>query len=731
MSDGAGGGDMSRAHPREVLGGKWRNGQWYSDDNAVDVPRRLTMGGVKYHLCYITEEEKRVLHRMHSMRDIAGPAGLDFVTDKDSGDIEVDTSDAVAKAPKGWISEPSHAKSLLVYVDDPTAALLKRLDLHGSGVDKHDHFGPDRIPSYQGDGAGGGGGDGGGDGGAGGGDDMWQNTTSSQQFGVPYPQVDAMSREIAELRAKQEATAMNPIAPTSSFNAATAIAGANTAMGMDVGAFANQLVGDPAAFFNDDMRLSNKVPTIDANTAGTNINPADSRYTMDNGALATETQTGSASTAATVQQDPTATVEADLSFDKIAEANMQAAKGEVREEAIITPVQADMVGLATGVNADGTVNYVGEALNKYATQNIATVIDTSTISGKLLAETLGEGNYTDSKATMLGQLDILSKEFVDSVTGEPKIPTWAAATARNVSRIAAFKGMTGTAATAAMSAALMEASLPVAQADAQFFQTLTIKNLDNKQQSIINTANVLSKMEMVNLDYRMQAAVENSKNFMTMDLTNLNNEQQARVINTQARVQSILEDSKAVNTARMFNATNENEMNKFYDNLNASISTFNASQKNAMEQFNAGEINDTRQFNASLENNREQFYKNMQYNIDIANTKWRQQVTLANNEMLFQAAATDVKNMVGLSVEQLNQLWDRSDALLDFTWKSSETQAERESNLAIAKLQSETSIKIGQDQTSAQKSAAKSSATGAIIGGVASAAISIGGAIIF
>lgn len=169
---------MSTSHPREVLGGQWRNGQWHSEDNAVDVPRRLTMGGVAFHLCYITEEEKRVLHRLYSMRDLPAPAGLEFVTERESGDIEVDSSDAVAKAPKAWISEPSHAKSLLVYVDDPTAAILKRLDLHGSGVDKHDHFGPDRIPSYQGDGGdgssdGGGaaGGDGGGtgDGGGGGG----------------------------------------------------------------------------------------------------------------------------------------------------------------------------------------------------------------------------------------------------------------------------------------------------------------------------------------------------------------------------------------------------------------------------------------------------------------------------------------------------------------------------------------------------------------------------------
>jgi hypothetical protein len=39
-----------------------------------------------------------------------------------------------------------------------------------------------------------------------------------------------------------------------------------------------------------------------------------------------------------------------------------------------------------------------------------------------------------------------------------------------------------------------------------------------------------------------------------MDLKNLDNEQQARVINNQSRIQSILEDAKAVNAERLFTA---------------------------------------------------------------------------------------------------------------------------------------------------------------------------------
>lgn len=488
---------------------------------------------------------------------------------------------------------------------------------------------------------------------------------------------------------------------------------------------ASQLTSNPSTFFNNDMRLGQNIPTVDANTTGTNIDGSSAKLFVDPDRLQTQTATGQTSTVGQIDARAPATLEAATSLDRITQSQntMQAAQGGVRPEAIINAPQIDMRGAATGTNTDGSTNFTGQALNQFASQNISSVIDTSTVSGRLLADTLGEGNYTDAKATVLGQLEIISKDFVDPTTGEPKIPTWAAGSARNVSRIAAFKGMTGTAATAAMAQALMEASIPIAQQEAQFFQTVTMQNLSNKQQQIINTANVLSKMELTNMDMKLTTAVENSKNFMQMDMTNLSNEQQSRVINTQARVQSILEDTKSVNTARLFTAESENEMNKFYDSLRTQIGTFNAAQKNNMEQFNSGAINDTSRFNAELENGRERFYKEMQYNVDIANTKWRQSVTMANNEMAFQAAATDVKNLVGLSVESLNQLWDRSDALLDYAWKESMNSRDLEFRIATQKENAQ----LDRDKINA---ASKGPGIGSIIGSVAGMALgSIGGPI--
>lgn len=368
--------------------------------------------------------------------------------------------------------------------------------------------------------------------------------------------------------------------------------------------------------------------------------------------------------------------------DKVAENQMEGAQGTVSDKAQIKAEdvpQADTTGIATGVNKDGTVNELGKALNEYASQNMSNVIDTSTASGKLLAEQLGEGNYLDSKATLQGQLELLQEQFVDEATGEPKIPSWAAATARNVSKIAAFSGMTGTAATAAMSQALLEASLPIAQQDAQFFQTLTLKNLDNKQQSTINTANVLAKFEQTNLDNRMTAAVQNAQAFLAMDMKNLDNEQQAAVINNQARIQSILTDANAENVKNQFMADSQNTIDQFYASLNTQISQFNASQ-----------TLDANKFNASMEDSRQKFYSEQQYNIAIANANWRQQVQLQDDQQLYEAATTDAKNRLDLSVNQLNQIWDRSDALLDYAWKSTENEKDRQAQIAMATLQSNT-----------------------------------------
>ncbi len=485
----------------------------------------------------------------------------------------------------------------------------------------------------------------------------------------------------------------------------------NVVSGVNVGSESAQIVNDASGYLDSiGGTLSDQVPTINPDATGTNIDDVSG----DPGALNVAASTAAVDTAAQVAgNNQASTYDPTTTFNQVSDNMAEAATMETNENALVDPdsVTMDMQGMATGINEDGSINETGAALNAFAHQNISRVIDTSTVSGKLLAQTLGEGNYVDAKSTVKGQLDILTKEFVDS-QGNPRIPSWAAGIARNVGRTFAFKGVTGTAAMSAMSTAMIEATLPIAQSDSKFYQTLTIKNLDNKQQMIINKANVLSKMELANLDVRTSLAVNNAKTFMQYDMANLANEQQAEIVNTQAKIQSILEDAKQVNVARRFNAESQNEMDMFYDNLGATIDMYNTSQKNQMAQFNSRELNDTRQFNASLENSREQFYTNMQYQIDAANAKWRQTVTLTNSEMQFNAAAIDVKNIVGLTTEALNQLWDRADSLLDYAWKEGENEKDRELKLELAKME----LQMARMQAKAKKKAGIFGAIGSIAG---------------
>ena len=453
------------------------------------------------------------------------------------------------------------------------------------------------------------------------------------------------------------------------------------------------LIADPKKFLDDrGINLTSKIPTMDADATGTNIDGNKDIYQQgDDPSYTASTVDGATATTAPDAKDAASYTAETVLGDVSDPANLvDPVTGEVKDTALVDAngYLIDMEGAATGTNADGTTNYVGEALNQYATQDISRIIDTTTVAGKLLADKLGEGNYTDSKSTIMGQMKIISAEFKDG-QGNPKIPSWAQATARNVQKSIAFKGMTGTAATAALSNALMESTLGIAEKEASFFQTLTIKNLDNKQEAFINKANTLSKFELANMDAREAAAIQNAQTFFTMDLKNLENEQQAEVINKKARIDALFEDQKATNAQRLFSAEQENDMAKYYDGLIMRANEATALAANEMKRFNAGEINDASEFNTKIENDRDQFYADMQYNIDLSNAKWRQTVVETNTEMKFDAANTDVKNLLDLSQEGLNRMWDRVDAQLDYLFKAAENEADRDRAVLVAQIQAQ------------------------------------------
>jgi len=454
----------------------------------------------------------------------------------------------------------------------------------------------------------------------------------------------------------------------------------------------DEILADPNKFLSDrGLKLADLQPQLNADAEGVTLDPTNEAYKLGGDIAIQPSTVGSTATADAAIQSATPTYESKLTAMTDAEM-VQAATGVVSDNAQVDADKftLDMTGSATGVNTDGTKNELGLALNKWASVDVSKVIDTSTAAGKLLADKLSsEGkDFVDAKASILFQMKTITSEF-KGPNNEPVIPPWAAALSRDAQRSIAFSGITGTAAIATMSNAIMEATLGVAEKEASFFQTLTTKNLDNKQESIINKANVLSKIDMTNLDVRSQAAVLNAKNFMQLDLKNLTNEQQAEVVNKEALVQAMFDNTKEVNSNRLFTAKTTADRDTFYSELNASIQRHNSSEQNLLAKFNAGATNGAVEFNADMKNAREQFVSNMQYNIDVSNAKWRQTVETTNTALVSDAHTADVKAALDLTQEVQNNIWDSADNLLDYIWKTADADQEREMRLLMSQMQAQ------------------------------------------
>ena len=106
----------------------------------------------------------------------------------------------------------------------------------------------------------------------------------------------------------------------------------------------------------------------------------------------------------------------------------------------------------------------------------------------------------------------------------------------------------------ALAEGILKSSVPIAQQDADTYKQVIFQNLANNQ----------------------QAAVINAQAYLQMDMANLSNSQQANLQNLHTEQQILLSDQAARNASLQFNATSQNQVNQFYDNLNTSIQTQNS-----------------------------------------------------------------------------------------------------------------------------------------------------------
>jgi hypothetical protein len=460
---------------------------------------------------------------------------------------------------------------------------------------------------------------------------------------------------------------------------------------------------------------------------------------------AQQAQVAQAQPAAAAQAAPTtpaAQVQASQAAPAVNQAlqQQQAAQGQVSQQAQMqaaqgSPQQLSQLGLQA---AQGQAAQVQGAPTR--TVQAGEMISGSAVDQQKVEDIFGKDPL--EAATVQDEMADLMQDFQGG-----KTPPWAAGAMRNANAMLAARGI-GASSMAGMAVvqAAMEAALPIAQMDAsnkqqvalesarqraQFLnmeftqefqtkvqnaakiseianmnfnadqqvalenarmaQTMNLANLDNRQAKVMADAAAMSQMDMANLNNRQQAQVQNAQAFLQMDMTNLNNEQQMNMFKAQERVNALMSDTAAENAAKQFNAASQNQTDQFFASLQTQVSQFNTEQNNAMSRFNAGEANALGQFNAAQANAREQFNATNHLVVAQANAQWAQSITTAENAANNQANRDAALAANNLTMTAYNNIVQRERDTLAWAWQSGENAAQRDANIAVAKINADSS----------------------------------------
>ena len=344
-----------------------------------------------------------------------------------------------------------------------------------------------------------------------------------------------------------------------------------------------------------------------------------------------------------------------------------------------------------------------QAANIYTQAGVAGQTPTMTAAqGTVSAPAVAQAQTgtISSDATVRGQLADLQQDVTTAVQSGNPMPVWARGAAKATEAAMAARGMSQSSMAAeALAEGIMNAAIPIAAADAQTYKDMIFQNLANNQ----------------------QAAITNAQSYLKMDMANLSNTQQANLQNIQARQSFLLSDQAAANAAYQFNATSQNQVNQFYDNMSATLSQQNASRADAMKQYATSEANKIsalnaqnniqvdeanaqresaiNQLNATLSNQRQQFNVNNQREIDQSNVVWRRGINTANTAAVNAANQTNAQNLLNLSNWAMSAAWQQWRDEASWVNTSSENEQNRNHNLAMAALERSTAVDL-QDQAS-------------------------------
>jgi len=295
-------------------------------------------------------------------------------------------------------------------------------------------------------------------------------------------------------------------------------------------------------------------------------------------------------------------------------------------------------------------------------------------------------------ATVQGQLDILSQQFA-----EGNVPFWAAGAIRTATQQLEARGLGASSMTGqAIVQAALEASFPIAQADARTVAAFEAQNLTNRQQTAMLTgqyraqflnqefdqafqtrvrnAATISDIANRNFTADQQIALENARFAQTVDLTNLGNEQALVMANAGALANLDISNLNNRQQAEVQNAQNFLQLDVGNLNNSQQAAVLNSQQQTQSILTDAAAENAARQFNAASQQQTDQFFANLISSIAQNNTAQSNAMNQFNagevnalqrfnSEISNQRDQFNARNQ--LAIEQSNAVWRREIATTD------------------------------------------------------------------
>ena len=386
----------------------------------------------------------------------------------------------------------------------------------------------------------------------------------------------------------------------------------------------------------------------------------------------------------TIQQDEFFTAPTTLSPTGISATPAQVES----TSAVTSPTQPDAL---TVNNVERTYSNLPTSTAAQGTLSTSATIDPNqVVDERTKAEMFERGSLTEAKTQTLAQEATTKyqvEQLMASLDSGAELPAWAAPNVRKVRSIMNQRGLSASSmASAAMVQAINESAIPIAAADAQAYSRIQLQNLNNEQQTALSNAATIAAMDKQNLDNRMKAAQQNAQTFLQMDVANLNNRQATETLNYQSKVQSLFTDQAAANAAKQFNATTQNQVNQFYDQLGVTVATNNVNREAAMDQFNVDQSNSIKKYNAKLEDAREKFNVSMQQQINQSNALWRRSINTANTAEQNNANRINAASVLGITASSQANLWQKYRDDIHYAYTSTENANQRAQQLALTML---------------------------------------------